>query len=99
MLLRIFCKFGEYHRDEDFSYTQQPVEDEVLVHTWRDATLSELTELLAQGVAHTCCMPLQTTKHSPANMHTHTHELHTVSLKILLRNILPIHSSLYYSLT
>lgn len=48
MLIRIFCKFGEHHRDEDFSYTQQPVEDEVLVHTWRDATLAELTELLAQ---------------------------------------------------
>lgn len=48
MLIRIFCKFGEHHREEDFSYTQQPVEDEVLVHTWRDATLAELTELLAQ---------------------------------------------------
>jgi hypothetical protein len=29
MLIRIFCKFGEHHRDEEFSYTQQPVEDEV----------------------------------------------------------------------
>jgi histone deacetylase complex subunit SAP18 len=48
MLIRIFCKFGEHHREEEFSYTQQPVEDEVLVHTWRDATLAELTELLAQ---------------------------------------------------
>ena len=48
MLIRIFCKFGEHHREDEFSYTQQPVEDEVLVHTWRDATFNELTELLAQ---------------------------------------------------
>lgn len=48
MLLRIFCKFNEFHEDSDFSYEKQPMDDEVRVHTWRDATLGELTELLAQ---------------------------------------------------
>eukprot|EP00960_Hanusia_phi_P076537 768575-Hanusia_phi.AAC.3 len=48
MLLRLFCKVGEHHRDDEFSYKQQPADDEVRVHTWRDATMSELTELLAQ---------------------------------------------------
>lgn len=78
MLLRIFCKFGEYHRDDDFSYMQQPVEDEVLVHTWRDATLAELTELLAQGVA--------------ANTYTQTHISHTqLSSRFCLKVFFHVH--------
>ena len=48
MLIRIFCKIGQHHQDGDFSYDEQPIEDEVLLHTWRDATFAELTELLAQ---------------------------------------------------
>mmetsp|Transcript_6657 Transcript_6657/g.23478 ORF Transcript_6657/g.23478 Transcript_6657/m.23478 type:complete len:296 (-) Transcript_6657:181-1068(-) len=48
MLLRLFCKVGEHHRDDEFSYKQQPTDEEVRVHTWRDATMAELTELLAQ---------------------------------------------------
>lgn len=48
MLLRIFCKFDNHHDDAAFSYKTQPLADEVRVHTWRDATFGELTELLAQ---------------------------------------------------
>ena len=48
MLLRLFCKFNAHHEDAAFSYKDQPLADEVRVHTWRDATFGELTELLAQ---------------------------------------------------
>ena len=29
MLLRLFCKVGEHHRDDEFSYKQQPTDEEV----------------------------------------------------------------------
>lgn len=48
MLLRIFCKFEDHHTDNSFTYKDQPLSDEVRVHTWRDATFGELAELLAQ---------------------------------------------------
>ncbi len=32
MLLRIFCKFNEFHADDDFSYTSQPLDAEVCMH-------------------------------------------------------------------
>ena len=48
MLVRMFVKFEEHFEDRVFTASGQPVDDEVRVHTWRDATIGELTELLAQ---------------------------------------------------
>ncbi|ORX88106.1 Sin3 associated polypeptide p18, partial [Anaeromyces robustus] len=47
-LLRVFCKRGNHHRIEDFTINRQPVEDEVQVYTWKDASLRELASLLAE---------------------------------------------------
>lgn len=47
-LLRVFCKKGSHHRIEDFTINRQPVEDEIQIYTWKDASLRELASLLAE---------------------------------------------------
>lgn len=47
-LLRVFCKRGNHHRIEDFTINHQPVEDEVQIYTWKDASLREIASLLAE---------------------------------------------------
>jgi len=47
-LLRVFCKRGSHHRIEDFTINRQPVEDEIQIYTWKDASLRELASLLAE---------------------------------------------------
>eukprot|EP00656_Telonema_subtile_P011485 TRINITY_DN15699_c0_g1_i1.p1 TRINITY_DN15699_c0_g1~~TRINITY_DN15699_c0_g1_i1.p1 ORF type:complete len:158 (-),score=47.46 TRINITY_DN15699_c0_g1_i1:245-718(-) len=47
-LLRTFVRTGGHHNPELFSADKQPTEDEVLLHTWPDATLRELCTLLKQ---------------------------------------------------
>jgi len=47
-LLRVFCKRGSHHRIEDFTINHQPVEDEVQIYTWKDASLREIASLLEE---------------------------------------------------
>ena len=52
LLIRTFIKKGMHHRSEDFAVRgEEPVADEVAIHTWMNATLRELCELLKQA----CC--------------------------------------------
>lgn len=48
-LLRVFCKKSVHHRIEEFTLTRQPVEDELQIYTWKDASLRELASLLAEA--------------------------------------------------
>ncbi|RKP18844.1 SAP18-domain-containing protein [Rozella allomycis CSF55] len=48
MYLRMFCRNGGHHRLSDFAHDKQPIDDEVSVYTWRDATLKELTKLIQE---------------------------------------------------
>ncbi|KAJ3211113.1 Histone deacetylase complex subunit sap18 [Dinochytrium kinnereticum] len=47
-LVRVFCKIGGYRHVEEYSTGKLPTADEVQIHTWKDATLRELTSLLSQ---------------------------------------------------
>lgn len=47
MLVRLFCKNNSFHRLEEF-VDKQPVDDELVIYTWKDATLKELTALIKQ---------------------------------------------------
>jgi len=47
-LLRVFCKRGSHHRIDDFTINYQPVEDEIQIYTWKDASLREIASLLAE---------------------------------------------------
>jgi len=47
LLLRVFPKIGGHHRVEDYQ-RKEPVDDEVQIYTWRDASLRELTELIKE---------------------------------------------------
>jgi len=47
LLLRVFPKIGGHHQISDFQVKgKEPLDDEVQVYTWKDATLRELTELV-----------------------------------------------------
>lgn len=48
MLLRTFVKVGGRHNAEDFGRDRMPKADEVTLHTWLDANLRELTELVKE---------------------------------------------------
>ncbi|CAG8490882.1 6878_t:CDS:2 [Ambispora gerdemannii] len=45
-LLRIFCQEGAHHKIEKYTNDEQPVQDEVQIYTWKDATLKELANLI-----------------------------------------------------
>jgi len=47
LLLRVFPRVGSHHRAEDYQ-RKEPVDDEVQIYTWRDASLRELTELIKE---------------------------------------------------
>lgn len=47
-LLRTFVRNGGHHSPPQFEPGKEPVDDEVLLHTWPDATLREITTLLKQ---------------------------------------------------
>lgn len=48
-LLRLFCKKGSFHRHNEFDTRGGPTEDELLIHTWRDATVDEILRLVSQA--------------------------------------------------
>eukprot|EP00742_Colponemidia_sp_Colp-10_P003187 GILJ01003396.1.p1 GENE.GILJ01003396.1~~GILJ01003396.1.p1 ORF type:complete len:141 (+),score=11.33 GILJ01003396.1:53-475(+) len=46
-LLRVFQKNGGHHTLQDFAVRgKEPVDDEVQIYTWPDATLREITDLI-----------------------------------------------------
>uniref|UniRef100_K3WSX0 Histone deacetylase complex subunit SAP18 n=1 Tax=Globisporangium ultimum (strain ATCC 200006 / CBS 805.95 / DAOM BR144) TaxID=431595 RepID=K3WSX0_GLOUD len=46
-LLRVFCSTGGPHRKEDFEkLDENPIEDELHIYTWPDATLREIADLV-----------------------------------------------------
>jgi len=46
LLLRVFPKVGAHHQVSEYVKGKEPIEDEVQIYTWKDATLRELTELI-----------------------------------------------------
>lgn len=48
-LIRIFPAHGNFHRLNEFDFDLQP-KDEINLYSWKDATLGELTTLLAREV-------------------------------------------------
>ncbi|KAI8082927.1 Sin3 associated polypeptide p18-domain-containing protein [Halteromyces radiatus] len=49
-LLKVYSKIGSHHKPYDYQITRQPVEDEIQLYTWKDATLGELALLLQEVV-------------------------------------------------
>eukprot|EP01121_Diplochlamys_sp_Union-15-3_P022060 TRINITY_DN927_c0_g1_i6.p1 TRINITY_DN927_c0_g1~~TRINITY_DN927_c0_g1_i6.p1 ORF type:complete len:126 (-),score=17.56 TRINITY_DN927_c0_g1_i6:79-456(-) len=47
LLLRVFTKMGGHHRPEEFR-GRAPEGDELQMHTWKDGSLRELTELVKE---------------------------------------------------
>ncbi|RUP51190.1 Sin3 associated polypeptide p18-domain-containing protein [Jimgerdemannia flammicorona] len=47
-LLRLFWRTGTHHRNEEFDVGKAPVQDELQIYTWKDATLHELALLLKE---------------------------------------------------
>eukprot|EP01117_Protostelium_nocturnum_P008106 TRINITY_DN2888_c0_g1_i1.p1 TRINITY_DN2888_c0_g1~~TRINITY_DN2888_c0_g1_i1.p1 ORF type:complete len:157 (+),score=55.75 TRINITY_DN2888_c0_g1_i1:119-589(+) len=49
LLMRVFWKFGDHQRLESFERKgKETSQDEFQIHTWKDATLRELTELVKE---------------------------------------------------
>lgn len=46
----MFCKFNEHHRLEEFERGATPNRDELIVYTWKDATLAELSGLIQEVI-------------------------------------------------
>jgi len=46
LLLRVFIKFGGHHVLRDFEPRGREPKNELQIHTWKDATLRELAELI-----------------------------------------------------
>lgn len=47
-MVKMYCRINGHHRLEEFSPPRFPVEDEMIVYTWRDATLKELSTLVRE---------------------------------------------------
>lgn len=48
-LLRIYVKVNGYHKTEEFNPRERvPTSDETQIHTWKDATLREITTLIKE---------------------------------------------------
>lgn len=48
MLIRAFVKMGAHHRAEEFEVGKEPVDDELHIHTWMNASLREISDLLKE---------------------------------------------------
>lgn len=48
LLLRMFCKLDGHHSVDDYQKGNVPVEDELTMHTWLDASFRELTALIRE---------------------------------------------------
>ena len=47
-MVKMYCRINGHHRLEEFSPPRFPVEDEMIVYTWRDATLKELSTFVRE---------------------------------------------------
>lgn len=47
-MVKMYCRINGHHRLEEFSPPRFPVEDEMIVYTWRNATLKELSTLVRE---------------------------------------------------
>lgn len=45
-MIKLYCRMNGHHRLEEFAPPRFPVDDEVIIYTWRDATLRELSNLV-----------------------------------------------------
>ena len=45
-MIKLYCRMNGHHRLEEFSPPRFPIDDEVVIYTWRDATLRELSNLV-----------------------------------------------------
>lgn len=45
-MVKMYCRINGHHRLDEFAPPRFPVDDEVIVYTWRDATLLELSQLV-----------------------------------------------------
>ncbi len=45
-MVKLYCRMNGHHRLEEFSPPRFPVDDEVVIYTWRNATLHELSNLV-----------------------------------------------------
>eukprot|EP00300_Choanocystis_sp_HF-7_P030753 c39682_g1_i1.p1 GENE.c39682_g1_i1~~c39682_g1_i1.p1 ORF type:complete len:170 (+),score=30.02 c39682_g1_i1:36-545(+) len=52
LLLRVFVQVGKHHRPEEFENLEEKLKkkllDEICIHTWKDATLREITDLIKE---------------------------------------------------
>eukprot|EP01135_Chromosphaera_perkinsii_P012041 Nk52_evm4s2578 gene=Nk52_evmTU4s2578 len=49
LLLRVFCRFGQHNRPEDYRRGEGPRGD-ICIYTWKDASLKELTLLIRETI-------------------------------------------------
>ncbi|CAJ0758928.1 20386_t:CDS:2, partial [Entrophospora sp. SA101] len=47
-LLRMFCRPSYHHRPDDYTPERLPIDDEVQIYTWKDATLKEIANLIKE---------------------------------------------------
>lgn len=47
-MVKMYCRINGHHRLEDFAPPRFPVEDEMIIYTWKDATLKELSTLVRE---------------------------------------------------
>ena len=47
-MVKMYCRINGHHRLDEFAPPRFPVEDEMIVYTWKDATLKELSILVRE---------------------------------------------------
>lgn len=47
-MIKMYCRINGHHRLDEFSPPRFPIEDEIIVYTWKDATLKELSLLVRE---------------------------------------------------
>ena len=47
-MVKMYCRINGHHRLDEFCPPRFPVEDEIIVYTWKDATLKEMSTLVRE---------------------------------------------------
>jgi histone deacetylase complex subunit SAP18 len=47
-MIKMYCRINGHHRMDEFNPPRFPVDDEMIVYTWKDATLKELSLLVRE---------------------------------------------------
>jgi histone deacetylase complex subunit SAP18 len=63
-MVKMYCRINGHHRAEEYAPPRFPVDDELIVYTWRDATLRELSLLVREVLGE---------QETHAHAHTHAH--------------------------